>query len=232
MKLKRILVAALAVLMLIGCVACNNNSSNSGDSPKKDRTTVSPDSTKKPENTKKADVNLTPAEIEKKIADAIGADNYLCTVDRDMDFFYNYYGFDRDKVESVVAKENTIAAVNPDGVIVMKVKDGYADTAVELLNKGFAQQVSYIRQYPFNVQKVLNARIVKEGNYVIYVAAGASYNGEDSEAELKLAEAEYAKIDAVLSEVFGGEIKNLAVVPEGDGGNGGFFNQDNLLIGG
>ena len=149
-----------------------------------------------------------------------------------MDFFYNYYGFDRDKVESVVAKENTIAAVNPDGVIVMKVKDGYADTAVELLNKGFAQQVSYIRQYPFNVQKVLNARIVKEGNYVIYVAAGASYNGEDSEAELKLAEAEYAKIDAVLSEIFGGEIKNLAVVPEGDRGNGGFFNQDNLPIGG
>ena len=67
---------------------------------------------------------------------------------------------------------------------------------------------------------------------MIYVAAGASYNGEDSEAELKLAEAEYAKIDAVLSEIFGGEIKNLAVVPEGDGGNGGFFNQDNLLIGG
>ena len=104
MKLKRILVAALAALMLIGCVACNNNSSNSGDGTKKDQTTASPDSTKKPEDTKKADVNLTPAEIEKKIADAIGADNYLCTVDRDMDFFYNYYGFDRDKVESVVAK--------------------------------------------------------------------------------------------------------------------------------
>ena len=31
MKLKRILVAAIAALMLIGCVACNNNSSNSGD---------------------------------------------------------------------------------------------------------------------------------------------------------------------------------------------------------
>lgn len=232
MKLKRILVAALAALMLIGCVACNNNSSNHGDGTKKDQTTASPDSTKKPEDTKKADVNLTPAEIENKIADAIGADNYLCTVDRDMDFFYNYYGFDRDKVEDVVAKESRISAVNPDGVIVMKVKDGYADTAVELLNKGFAQQVSYIRQYPFNVQKVLNARIVKEGNYVIYVAAGASYDGEDSEAELKLAEAEYAKIDAVLSEIFGGEIKNLAVVPEDDGNNGGFFNQDNPLIGG
>lgn len=232
MKLKRILVAALAAIMLIGCTACKNDPQKPDGTSKKDQTTASPESTKKLDDTKKADVNLTPAEIEKKIADAIGADNYLCTVDRDMDFFYNYYGFDRDKVEAVVAKETTISAVNPDGVIVMKVKDGYADTAVELLNKGFAQQVSYIRLYPFNVQKVLNARIVKEGNYVIYVVAGASYDGEDSEAELKLAEAEYAKIDAVLSEIFGGEIKNLAVVPEDDGGNGGFFNQDNPLIGG
>ena len=214
MKLKRILVAALAVLMLIGCVACNNNSSNSGDSSKKDQTTVSPDSTKKPEDTKKADVNLTPAEIEKKIADAIGADNYLCTVDRDMDFFYNYYGFDRDKVESVVAKENTIAAVNPDGVIVMKVKDGYADTAVELLNKGFAQQVSYIRQYPFGTAKVINARLYQSGDYVIYVIAGASYDGDDAEAENKLAVSEYAKIDEALKSVLGTLPENLAAVPE------------------
>lgn len=123
----------------------------------------------------------------------------------------------------MVAKESTITSVNLDKVIVMKVKDGYADAAVEALNKSYAQTVGYIRQYAFGVQKVLNARIVKEGNYVIYVAAGASYDGEDSEAELKLAEAEYAKIDAVLSEIFGGEIKNLAVVPADDGNHGGLM---------
>lgn len=220
MKLKRILVVALAALMLIGCVACNNNSSNSGDGTKKDQTTASPDSTKKPEDTKKADVNLTPAEIEKKIADAIGADNYLCTVDCDPEYLFNYYGLDRDKVEAVVAKESTITSVNLDKVIVMKVKDGYADAAVEALNKSYAQTVGYIRQYAFGVQKVLNARIVNEGNYVIFALAGASYDGE---AELKLAEAEYAKIDAVLSEIFGGEIKNLAVVPADDGNHGGLM---------
>lgn len=220
MKLKRILVAAIAALMLIGCVACNNNSSNPGDGTKKDRTTASPDSTKKTEDTKKADVNLTPAEIEKKIADAIGADNYLCTVDCDPEYLFNYYGLDRDKVEAVVAKESTITSVNLDKVIVMKVKDGYADAAVEALNKSYAQTVGYIRQYAFGVQKVLNARIVNEGNYVIFALAGASYDGE---AELKLAEAEYAKIDAVLSEIFGGEIKNLAVFPADDGNHGGLM---------
>lgn len=223
MKLKRILVAALAALMLIGCVACNNNSSNPGDGTKKDQTTASPDSTKKPEDTKKADVNLTPAEIEKKIADAVGADNYLCMVDCDPEYLFNYYGLDRDKVEAVVAKESTITSVNLDKVIVMKVKDGYADAAVEALNKSYAQTVGYIRQYAFGVQKVLNARIVNEGNYVIFALAGASYDGEDSEAELKLAEAEYAKIDAALSEIFGGEIKNLAVVPADDGNHGGLM---------
>ena len=71
--------------------------------------------------------------------------------------------------------------MNLDTVIILKTKDGYADEAVSLLNDSFGQTVSYIRQYPFGTAKVLNARIYRTGNYVIYVIAGASYDGEDAE---------------------------------------------------
>ena len=135
------------------------------------------------------------------------------------------------QIDEYVAKQNSIAAVNPDTVIVLKVKDGYADTAVDLLNTAYAQQVSYIRQYPFGVQKVMNARIFKNGNCVIYALAGASYDGEDSEEELKLAETEYAKIDAAVESVFGSVPENLAIIPEDDGTNRGLVNSSEATDG-
>ena len=63
--------------------------------------------------------------------------------------------------------------------------------------------VSYIRQYPFGTAKVMNACIYQSGDYVLYIIAGASYDGEDSEAENKLAVSEYAKIDEALKSVLG-----------------------------
>ena len=168
-------------------------------------------------------VTATPAEIEEKIAQAIGADNYLCDTDIDKDWLQNSFQLDMSKVESYVAKQNAIASVNPDTVIVLKTKDGYADEAVAKLNDSFAQMVTYIRQYPFGTAKVLNARLYQSGDYVIYVIAGASYDGEDSEAENKLAVSEYAKIDEAVQSIFGTLPENLAVVPEDDGTAGGLM---------
>ena len=66
----------------------------------------------------------------------------------------------------------------------------------------------------FGTAKVMNARIYQSGDYVLYIIAGASYDGEDSEAENKLAVSEYAKIDETLKSVLGTLPENLAVVPE------------------
>ena len=66
----------------------------------------------------------------------------------------------------------------------------------------------------FGTAKVMNARIYQSGDYVLYIIAGASYDGEDSEAENKLAVSEYAKIDEALKSVLGTLPENLAVVPE------------------
>ena len=210
--MKRIMLILLSLMMVFGLVACsgtNDNKDNKTDDNCKKDTPV--------------DVTATPAEIEQKLADAIGKDNYLCDTDIDKDYLQNVYGLDLSKVESYVAKQNSIASVNPDTVIILKTKDGYADEAVKAINKGYSQIVDYIRQYPFGAAKVLNARLYQSGNYVMYIIAGALYDGEDTEAESKLAVSEYAKIDDAVKGVFGTVPENLAVVPEDDGNNGGLI---------
>lgn len=199
--MKRIVSLFLSLVLLLSLAACGTDKKNA------DNTTVT----------------ATPAEIEQKIADAIGADNYLCDTDIEESWLQNSFGLDLSKIDSYVAKQNAISSVNPDTLILLKTKDGYADQAAETLNTYFAQVVSYIRQYPFGTAKVLNARLYKVGDYVLYIIAGAGYDGEDSEAENKLALSEYAKIDEAVKSIFGTLPENLALVPEDDGTTGGFI---------
>ena len=208
--MKKLALILLSLAMVLSMAACGQSGNN---------------------NKGKADVTATPAEIEQKIADAVGKDNYLCDTEIDKDTLKNTYQLDMSKVEAFVAKQNSIASVNVDTVIVLKVKDGYADSAVKILNENYSQLVSYIRQYPFGTAKVLNARLYQSGNYVVYVVAGASYDGEDSEAEARLAASEYAKIDEAVKSVFGTLPENSAVVPEDDGNSGSNAN-GGLIIGG
>ena len=210
--MKRIMLILLSLMMIFGLAACggtNGNKDNKTDDNSKKDTPV--------------DVTATPAEIEQKLADAIGKDNYLCDTDIDEDWLKNSYQLDLSKIESYVAKQNSISSVNPDTVIILKTKDGYADEAVRAINTYFTQMVSYIHQYPFGAAKVLNTRLYQSGNYVVYIIAGALYDGEDTEAENKLAVSVYARIDDAIKEVFGAVPENLAVVPEDDGNNGGLI---------
>ena len=212
--MKRIALIFLSFVMLLSLAACgtNSNTNNNGNT----------------------NTTAAPAEIEQKIADAVCKDNYLCDTEIEKDWLQNSFQLDLSKIDSYVAKQNTISSVNPDTVIVLKTKEGYADKAVKLLNENFAQMVSYIRQYPFGTAKVLNARLYQSGDYVIYVIAGASYDGEDSEAENKLALSEYAKIDEAIQSVLGTLPENLAVVPEDDSSAGGLIvsDDDTPVLGG
>lgn len=218
--MKRIILIFMSLIMIFSFAACNKGA---GD--------------KKAEDNNSGDISavtVTPTEIEQKIAAAVGSENYLCDTEIDKDWLQNSFGLDLSKVESYSAKQNSISSVNPDTIIVLKTKDGYANEATEILNTSFEQMVGYIRQYPFGTAKVLNARLYQSGNYVIYVIAGASYDGDDAEAEAKLAVAEYEKIDEVIEGIFGALPENLAVVLEDDGSAGGFTvpDDDTPVLGG
>ena len=147
----------------------------------------------------------------------------------------NMADIDPAQLESYTAKQSAITAVYPDTVLVMKCKSGYKDTAVDILNENYAQTISYIRQYPFDVAKVEGARIYKVGDIVMFILAG---NIADSDAtaedEAKLAASEYEKIDNVIKSIFGTLPKNLAVIKEPEiPDNGGFDNfEDMPIIGG
>lgn len=233
--MKKLASILLALTLLLSAMGCGQNKTPDDTKASEDsRQTEKADATSDTQK-KGADADLTPAAVEQAIADAIGADNYLCNTDIDAGTLGGYYGLDMSQVEAFVAKQNAITSVNPDTVIVLRVKDGYADTAVECLNTALAQMVSYIRQYPFGVAKVEGTRIYASGNYVMYILAGASYDGEDSEGEIKLADAEYAKIDAAVKTLFGTLPVNLAEIPEDSGNGGGGLivpDDDDFFVGG
>lgn len=192
-KLFALLLAALMVFSLAACsTSKNNNNSN------------------EPVNTDK-----TPAEIEAAIAKALG-EGYLATVDvPEEELFTSAIGrLDLTKVKTYIAKQAVIPSVDLDSVVIAECEEGYVDEAVALLNESYAQTIDYIRQYPFGVAKVEGARLYKVGNTVMLIIAGASYDGEDGEAEAKLAAKEYEKVDAALKDLFGSLPENLAVVPK------------------
>lgn len=224
-----------SLILALTLASCGQQKPDSPDTTAPKSETTASDTTNSDDN-KNTDSEITPASIEKAIADAIGSDNYLCDTDIEESWLKNSYGLDMTKVKSYVARQNAISAVNLDTVIILEVEDGYADTAVEILNESYSGTVGYIRQYAFGVGKVLNARIYKEGNYVMYILAGASYDGDDAEKEDELAVSEYKKIDAALKALFAETPANLAVVPEDDGNSGGLIidddNMDDGLLGG
>ena len=224
-----------SLILALTLASCGQQKPDSPDTTEPKSETTASDTTSS-DDKKNSDSEITPASIEKAIADAIGKDNYLCDTDADLEWYKNAYGLDLSKVKSYIAKQNAISSVNLDTVIILEVEDGYADTAVNVLNDAYAQIVSYIRQYAFGVGKVMNARIYKEGNYVMYILAGASYDGDDAEKEDELAVSEYAKIDAALKNIFGETPENLAIVPEDDGNNGGLIidddDMDGIILGG
>ncbi|MGM9598009.1 MAG: DUF4358 domain-containing protein [Eubacteriales bacterium] len=230
--MKKIVLIIMALAMLLSFASCTQTDkpglpNGSGDETSKPGTA---------EETKPTYSDVATADIEAAIKKAIGEDGYFCDTDISGEFLASWFGFDMSCVEEYTAKENSIGAVNPDNVVILKVKDGYADTAVAKLNEAFARKVSYVRIYPFGTAKVLNARIYSIGNYVIFVLAGARYDGEDGNAEIKLAMEEYKKVDAALESIFGKLPKNSAVVPEDNGNNGGAFvpgdNDGGIFIGG
>ena len=232
MKKSALIITALILALTLA--SCGNHNKNTPDKTSPKAETVEPETDKPAEttpDTKKDDSTaseITPASIEKAIADAVGSENYLCDTDIEESWLKNSFGLDLSKVKSYVAKQNAISAVNLDTVIILETEDSYADTAVELLNESYSGAVSYIRQYAFGVGKVMNARIYKEGNYVMYILAGANYEGNDAEKEDEFAVSEYKKIDDALNSIFGEIPENLAVIPEDDGSSVGLIIDDDI----
>ena len=115
----------MSLIMIFSFAACNKGA---GD--------------KKAEDNNSGDISavtVTPAEIEQTIAAAVGSETYLCDTEIDKDWLQNGFGLDLSKVESYSAKQNSISSVNPDTVIVLKTKDGYANCFSQFVIDDYAE---------------------------------------------------------------------------------------------
>lgn len=238
MKKAAIIIAAVLALSLTACSNSNeknngaDNSSNfsssksESQSESKPETSSSSDPESKPEDEPQA-AEPSPKEIDAAIAEALG-NGYLCTADvPDDEILLSCIGWlDLTKVEEYVVKQPAIFAQDCIGIV--KCKPDYTDEALKTLNERFAQSISYIRQYPFDVAKVEGTRIFRFGNTLMYITAGAPAAEDMSEEDAaKLADSEYKKIDEAIKDLFGTSPENLAVMPEEtEQGGGGLMLPD------
>ena len=94
--------------------------------------------------------------------------------------------------------------MNASAAVVFKVKDGYAKDAAAALQTSYEQALSYARMYNMDLQKVLQARLFVNGNYVALLVLGAA------------ADDEAAKVDAAWSNIFS-SADNSIVITEDSG---------------
>ena len=198
--MKRILTFFLALTMVLSLAACGG---------------------KADDNKGKTEVTMTAQEIMDTLKEKLG-DSFGCDVAEAEDNIGGYWGLDMEQVESWASMSNS--AINPSAAVILKVKDGYAQDAAALLQTGYEQILSYSRMYNMDLQKVLQARLFVNGNYVALLILGAQGDWEASdEVQAKFAAEEAAKADAVWSGIFG-SADNSITIPEDDGSsNGGFF---------
>ena len=227
--MKKWIVLLLSALLVVSLVSCGKKPGDTTDNkttPKPDSnpSTTVPDSKPgdtTPEQTKpdttdpeKPDDAKTLDDMVKKLLEAVGEDNFLCTEKQEQEAFFEAMGLDKDQITSFVAQLSKTPDTIPDRVIILKVKEGYADTAVEKCNADFAKVVAASKEAGKNTEKTLGGRIYQSGDYVIYVIAGAAYTGEDATEEAALAKSEYEKLDNAIKELLGDLPENKAAIPE------------------
>lgn len=205
--MKRIFSIVLAIVMALALAACGNNTNNNNNS-----------------NGAK-EVNMTAQEVLDSIKKSLG-DSFDCDVTEDEARMSDYWGLDMTKVESWAAMSNSNSSLNPSSAVILKVQEGYAQDAAALLQSGYEQVLSYSRMYNMDLQKVLQARLFVNGNYVALLILGAQGDWEASdEDQAKFAADEAAKVDAAWSGIFG-SADNTIVVPEDNGNSNNFFDMN------
>lgn len=203
--MKRTFSIVLAIVMALALAACRNNNTNDNNNSNGAK-----------------EVNMTAQEVLDSIKKSLG-DSFDCDVTEDETRMSGYWGLDMTKVESWAAMSNSNSSLNTSSAVILKVQDGYAQDAAALLQSGYEQVLSYSRMYNMDLQKVLQARLFVNGNYVALLILGAQGDWEASDEEqAKFAADEAAKVDAAWSGIFG-SADNTIVIPEDDGSSNNFF---------
>ena len=190
MKMMKKVTALLALMMVLSLAACGN----ANDNGNKDNGNTT--------------VDKTAQEVLDALKEKLG-DSYGCDLAESEDRMTNYYGLDMSKIDSWAAESCENSALDPSTAVVLKVKDGYAQDAVALLQERYDQVLDYVRMYSMNVAQVEQARLFINGNYVALLILGQL--PDENADEAKLAQDEAAKVDAAWQDIFGSASNQIVV---------------------
>lgn len=190
MKMMKKVTALLALMMVLSLAACGN----ANDNGNKDNGSTT--------------VDKTAQEVLDALKEKLG-DSYGCDLAESEDRMTNYYGLDMSKIDSWAAESCENSALDPSTAVVLKVKDGYAQDAVALLQERYDQVLDYVRMYSMNVAQVEQARLFINGNYVALLILGQL--PDENADEAKLAQDEAAKVDAAWQDIFGSASNQIVV---------------------
>ena len=173
--------------------------------------------TAKAASTKK---NPTAKQVLKSLEKSLGK-SYTSDRKETKERLESYWDLDMKKVASWAAETNS-NSMQSDCTIVLKVKKGYAKKAAAKLQNGYEQILSYNRMYNMDTQRVLQARLYVNGNYIALIIEGQQPDYNDSaEAQAKFAAKEGKKIDKAWKKIFG-SAKNKIKIPKDDDRQKGF----------
>ena len=188
--MKKVTALLLALMMVLSLAACGN----ANDNGNKDNGSTT--------------VDKTAQEVLDALKEKLG-DSYGCDLAESEDRMTNYYGLDMSKIDSWAAESCENSALDPSTAVVLKVKDGYAQDAVALLQERYNQVLDYVRMYSMNVAQVEQARLFVNGNYVALLILGQL--PDENADEAKLAQDEAAKVDAAWQDIFGSASNQIVV---------------------
>lgn len=134
--------------------------------------------------------------------------SYTCDNVCGKDEVANFFGLDTSKLESYVYENDSISAIHMNTALILKTKEGYADTAAKLIQKSFDSFGSYAISYGYDAARTKQARLFVQGNYV-----GFFILGEETDDD-KTAETEAKKIDEAWAKIFGTTPENIVKIPE------------------
>lgn len=189
---KIICIALIAAMTAAAITACGNNGTadtttenttsaevtTEATSETTEETTEAPVDTDSTDTSdSETDTSSTTDVIINKIREAYG-DDYLPNDIIPGEMIETIFGLTEDMYNAVTA-EMPMISTYPDTVIVVEAKEGKVDEVESVLNAYRDYQVNETLQYPMNVEKVNASRVVKNGNFVAYIMAGAIDERED-----------------------------------------------------
>ena len=190
---------------------------NTGKTSAKTSTASKKNSASKAASKKK---NPTAKQVLKSLKKSLGK-SYTSDQKETKERLESYWDLDMKKVASWAAETNS-NSMQSDCTIVLKVKKGYAKKAAAKLQNGYEQILSYNRMYNMDTQRVLQARLYVNGNYIALIIEGQQPDYNDSaEAQAKFAAKEGNKIDKAWKKIFG-SAKNKIKIPKDDDRQKGF----------